>query len=274
MRCSHAWKKSTARSSGWSSSRNVQLSGAASATATTFRSGRTLRMWATSSASCAFSVALPASGIRPKLSVFKRLPSASWKLTVPQDASRQHASSSPSGRSETITPSSETAQETASSGTVSASRMLSMASRPFSFQRLPVVSNRRVARRRVHAPQLLEEFGRFLRRAVVQEQKSAISGRVREIAAGPGRCRPARTTHLPSDIASGNTGPDRTACGRSSASAQPDRRLCRPCESGLPSRPGPRCICKSPSGTAQRPAYLTQARNRRTPRDPPPRTPP
>ena len=75
-------------------------------------SGRAAPWWATSSASCAFSVALPASG--PKLSVFKRLPSASWKLTVPQDASRQHASSSPSGRSETITPSSETAQETAS----------------------------------------------------------------------------------------------------------------------------------------------------------------
>ena len=42
-------------------------------------------------------------GFRPKTERF--LPSASWKLTVPQDA--QHASSSPSGRSGT--PSSETA---------------------------------------------------------------------------------------------------------------------------------------------------------------------
>ena len=48
--------------------------------------------------------------------------------------------------------------------TVSASRMLSS----FSFQRLPVVSNKRAARRRVHAPQLSEEFGRLPRRAMVQ----------------------------------------------------------------------------------------------------------
>ena len=59
-------------------------------------------------------------------------------LTVPQDASRQHASLSPSGG--TMTPSSETVQQAASSGTVS--RMSVTLS--FSFQRLPAFVNRRL----------------------------------------------------------------------------------------------------------------------------------
>ena len=62
------------------------------------------------------------------------MPFAPWKLTVPLDA--QCASSSPSERCGT--PSSETAQETASP--VSASR--SMAS--FAFQRLPALVNGRL----------------------------------------------------------------------------------------------------------------------------------
>ena len=64
-------------------------------------------------------------------------------------------------------------------------------------------SYKRVARRRVHASQLSEEFGRFPRRAMVQDQESG--GRVREISVS--HRRPART----SPCASGNTGPDRTA---------------------------------------------------------------
>ena len=74
---------------------------------------------------------------RPKYNVSKRLPSASWKLTVPQDA--QHASSRPLERS--ATPSSETAKETASVGTGFA--FVSRATSPFSFQRLPAVTKRR-----------------------------------------------------------------------------------------------------------------------------------
>ena len=64
-----------------------------------------------------------------------------------------------------------------------------------------------VARRRVHASQLSEEFGRFPRRAMVQDQESAVCGRVREISVNQAHRRPART----SPCASGNTGPDRTA---------------------------------------------------------------
>ena len=65
-----------------------------------------------------------------------------------------------------------------------------MASRSVSFQRLPVVSNKRVARRRGHASRLSEEFGRFPRRAMVQES----GGRVREISVNQAHRRPARTS--------------------------------------------------------------------------------
>ena len=59
--------------------------------------------------------------------------------------------------------------------------MPSMTSYSFSFWRLPVVFDKRVARRRVHALQFSEEFGRFPLRAVVQDQKSAVRGRVRAV---------------------------------------------------------------------------------------------
>ena len=47
-------------------SRKVQLSVAPSATAPILISGRTRRIWATSLASCAFSLTLPLSGMRPR----------------------------------------------------------------------------------------------------------------------------------------------------------------------------------------------------------------
>ena len=122
-------------------------------------------------ASCAFNVALPVSG--PKLSVFRRLPSASWKLTVPQDASRQHASSSPSGRSGT--PSSETAHGFAGFRLADAVHGLPLRFLPETARRFQ--QTLQVARRRVHASQLSEEFGRFPRRAMVQNQESAVRRR-------------------------------------------------------------------------------------------------
>ena len=61
-----------------------------------------------------------------------RLPSASWKETVPQAASRQEASARPSspGLSGTMTPSRETEAVVASCGMPSASRMLPSVSGP------------------------------------------------------------------------------------------------------------------------------------------------
>ena len=91
---------------------------------------------------------------RPKYNVSKRLPSASWKLTVPQDA--QHASSRPLERS--ATPSSETAKE---------NRLrryrLRLCVQGHLALLLPEIARRnqktpQVARRRVHAPQFFEEF--------------------------------------------------------------------------------------------------------------------
>ena len=51
---------------------------------------------------------------------------------------------------------------------------------------LPEIARRhqetsQVARRRVHAPQLSEEFGRVSRRAVVHDQEGAVSGGNREV---------------------------------------------------------------------------------------------
>ena len=68
--------------------------------------------------------------------------------------------------------------------------------------------------------------------------------------------RPARTSPFPS--ASGNTGPDRTACGWSSASVQPEP--CHPREPGRPFRPG----VFADHHPAQRNDPLTRPRNRRT----------
>ena len=67
-----------------------------------------------------------------------RLPSPSWKETVPQEASRQHASARPSSpaRSATMTPSSETGALTASSGMSSALHMAPGVSGAMLSQRL------------------------------------------------------------------------------------------------------------------------------------------
>ena len=100
-------------------------------------------------------------GFRPKTE--RSLPSASWKLTVPQDA--RHASSSLSGR----TPSSETAHGFAGF-------RLAGPWPPAPFPSGDCLSYKRAARRRVHTSQLSEEFGRFPRRAMVQDQESG--GRV------------------------------------------------------------------------------------------------
>ncbi len=109
--------------------RKVQLSAAASAMA--LISGRLRLICATSLASCAFSVHFRPSGMRPRQTVFRRSPSASWKETVPQAASRQQASERPSSpaRSATMTPSSEAV--TASCGMSSASRMSSRGAETF-----------------------------------------------------------------------------------------------------------------------------------------------
>ena len=168
-------------------------------------------------------------GFRPETERF--LPSASWKLTVPQDA--RHASSSPSGR----TPSSETEHGFAGF-------RLSGPWPPAPFPSGDRLSYKRAVRRRVHASQLSEEFGRFPRRAMVQDQESG--GRVRQ----PIVDRRERVLARP-EI------PDRTSwvfCVRAART--------------LPSsRTGPPLSSRRTHHPAQRGDPLT--RNRRTPRNPP-----
>ena len=120
-----------------------------------------------------------------------------------------------------------------------------MASRSVSFQRPPVVSSKRVARRRVHASQLSEEFGRFPRRAMVQDQESGgrVHPSIRPIVDRRERLL-FRAIARPEIL-------DRTEQRGASASAQPEP--CRPREPGRPSRPG----VPAPPGTARRPACPT-----------------
>ena len=99
-------------------------------------------------------------GFRPKTERF--LPSAFWKLTVPQDA--QHASSSPSGRSGTITPSSETAHGFAGFRLADAVHGLLLSFLPETARRTSAWLDDGFM-----PPQLSEEFGRFPRRAMVQD---------------------------------------------------------------------------------------------------------
>ena len=99
-----------------------------------------------------------------------------------------------------------------------------------------------VARRRVHASQLSEEFGRFPRRAMVQDQESG--GRVHP------SIRPIVDRRERVLFRARPEIPDRTEQRGSSASAQPEP--CRPREPGRPFRPG----VLAPPGTTQRPPDL------------------
>ena len=87
-----------------------------------------------------------------------------------------------------------------------------------------------VARRRVHASQLSEEFGRFPRRAMVQDQESAVCGRVHP------SIRPIVDRRERVLFRARPEIPDRTEQRGSSASVQPEP--CHPREPGRPFRPG------------------------------------
>ena len=88
--CWTACQKSTRTTSEPGVSRSVQLSGAASATTASFRSGLIFSQWNTSAFNCDFRLVLPCSGRRPKYRLYSMFPLAT--TMTPHEASRQPAS--------------------------------------------------------------------------------------------------------------------------------------------------------------------------------------